>query len=99
VFAQRVGLTLEEIGRELDRLPTGHVPRGEDWARLSETWTARIDERISELQRLKAGLSECISCGCLSLEQCRLANPDDRAGRHGPGPRYWLGDRQMQSLR
>ncbi|QDY71690.1 redox-sensitive transcriptional activator SoxR [Qingshengfaniella alkalisoli] len=98
VFAQRVGLSLDEIGRELAKLPTGRVPKGEDWSRLSENWTSRIDERIAELRRLKAGLTDCISCGCLSLDQCALSNPDDRAGRLGPGPRYWLGQRSMKTL-
>lgn len=93
VFAQKIGLTLEEIGAELARLPTDRVPTGRDWSRLSGRWTARIEERLAELERLKAGLSECIGCGCLSLDRCRLANPADRAGRHGPGPRYWIGDR------
>jgi MerR family redox-sensitive transcriptional activator SoxR len=92
-FAQRVGLTLEEIGAELDRLPPDRAPNRRDWSRLSSSWTARIDERIAELQRLKLGLTECIGCGCLSLERCRLANPGDRASRLGPGPRYWVGDR------
>ena len=60
VFAQRIGLTLDEIG--------------------------------AELERLKLGLTECIGCGCLSLDRCQLANPGDRAARLGPGPRYWIGD-------
>jgi MerR family redox-sensitive transcriptional activator SoxR len=93
VFAQRVGLTLDEIGVELAKLPPVAVPAREDWARLSRAWTARIDARIAELQRLKVGLTECIGCGCLSLERCQLTNRDDRAARLGPGPRYWLGDR------
>ena len=92
VFAQRVGLSLEEIGAELAKLPADRVPRRGDWSKLSRSWTARIDERIGELERLKAGLTECIGCGCLSLDRCRLANPDDRAAAHGPGPRYWIGD-------
>jgi MerR family transcriptional regulator, redox-sensitive transcriptional activator SoxR len=92
VFAQRVGLTLEEIGAELARLPGDRVPRRGDWARLSRAWSRRIDERIAELERLKLGLTECIGCGCLSLDRCKLANPDDRAARLGAGPRYWLGD-------
>jgi MerR family redox-sensitive transcriptional activator SoxR len=91
VFAQKVGLTLEEIGAELAKLPADHVPGRSDWARLSRGWSDRIDQRIAELQRLKAGLTECIGCGCLSLDRCRLANPDDRAARSGPGPRYWIG--------
>lgn len=99
VFAQRVGLSLDEIGHELSSLPTGRIPKGEDWAKLSGSWNRRIDEKIDELQRLKAGLGDCISCGCLSLDQCALSNPDDRAGRLGPGPRYWLGQRQMSGLR
>jgi MerR family transcriptional regulator, redox-sensitive transcriptional activator SoxR len=93
VFAQRVGLSLDEIGAELSKLPPGRAPNRRDWSRLSSRWTSRIDERIAELERLKRGLTECIGCGCLSLERCRLANPGDRAAGLGPGPRYWVGDR------
>ena len=92
VFAQRVGLTLEAIGDELAKLPPDRAPSRRDWSRLSSGWTARIDRQIAELQRLRIGLTECIGCGCLSLDRCRLANPDDRAARLGPGPRYWIGD-------
>jgi MerR family transcriptional regulator, redox-sensitive transcriptional activator SoxR len=92
VFAQRIGLTLDEIGAELEKLPGGRTPNRRDWSRLSGGWTDRIDARIAELERLKLGLTECIGCGCLSLDRCRLANPGDRAGARGPGPRYWLGD-------
>jgi MerR family redox-sensitive transcriptional activator SoxR len=91
VFAQRIGLTLEEIGAELAKLPSDRIPARGDWARLSGAWTQRIDQRIAELQRLRAGLTECIGCGCLSIDKCALANPADRAGLAGPGPRYWLG--------
>jgi MerR family transcriptional regulator, redox-sensitive transcriptional activator SoxR len=92
VYAQRVGLTLEEIGRELAKLPPHRAPTRRDWSRLTRNWSARIDQRISELERLKLGLTECIGCGCLSLDRCQLANPGDRAGQLGPGPRYWIGD-------
>lgn len=90
VFAQRVGLTLDEIGAELGKLPPDRAPTRRDWSRLSTQWSARIDERIAELERLKLGLTDCIGCGCLSLERCKLANPGDRAGALGPGPRYWI---------
>ena len=93
VFAQRIGLTLEEIGAELAKLPPGRAPTRRDWSALSSKWTARIDNKIAELERLKAGLTECIGCGCLSLDRCRLANPSDRAASLGPGPRFWIGDR------
>jgi MerR family transcriptional regulator, redox-sensitive transcriptional activator SoxR len=91
VFAQRVGLTLDEIGRELARLPADRVPTRGDWSRLSQTWAERIDERIAELERLRVGLTGCIGCGCLSLDRCALANPGDRAAAGGPGPRSWIG--------
>ena len=90
VFAQRIGLSLEEIGAELSKLPQNRVPERRDWAKLSADWTRRIDQRMAELERLKAGLTECIGCGCLSLDRCRLANPGDRASRRGPGPQYWM---------
>jgi MerR family transcriptional regulator, redox-sensitive transcriptional activator SoxR len=91
VFAQRVGLSLDEIGVELAKLPPDRTPTGRDWSRLSKQWAVRIEERMAELARLKAGLTECIGCGCLSLERCQLANPGDRVSRQGSGPRYWVG--------
>jgi MerR family redox-sensitive transcriptional activator SoxR len=99
VFAQKIGLSLEEIGHELSKLPDNRVPEPRDWARLSAGWTSRVDARIAELQRLRDGLTQCIGCGCLSLHQCQLANPGDRAGRAGPGPRFWIGDERHASPR
>ena len=90
VFAQKIGLSLEEIGVEVGRLPGNHVPVKADWARLSGSWTARIDRRIAELERLRSSLTQCIGCGCLSLKDCQMSNPGDRARRLGPGPRYWM---------
>jgi len=89
VFAQRVGLTLEEIGDELAKLPTDRVPGRRDWAKLSGTWQGRIDDRIEELQRLRDGMTSCIGCGCLSLDRCAYVNPDDRLANRGPGPAAW----------
>ena len=94
VFAQRVGLTLDEIGAELAKLRPNRAPGRSDWSRLSRSWATRIDERIAELERLKNGLTECIGCGCLSLDRCHLANPGDRVAQAGPGPRFWIGDRR-----
>ena len=96
VFAQRVGLTLEEIGAELAKLPPDRAPRAATGRGSRGGGASRIDERIAELERLKAGLTECIGCGCLSLDRCKLANPGDRAAGLGPGPRYWIGDRPLR---
>lgn len=98
LFAQRIGLALEEIGGELAKLPRNRVPESSDWARLSGGWTRRIDDRIAELERLRAGLANCIGCGCLSLEHCQFSNPGDRAGRNGPGPRFWVADLPRKRL-
>ena len=77
---------------ELAKPPKNRVPQSTDWAKLSGSWTRRIDERIGELERLRAGLTRCIGCGCLSLDTCQLANSGDRAARQGSGPRYWIAD-------
>ena len=98
VFAQKVGLSLDEIRVELARLPKNRAPERADWAKLSAGWTRRLDDRIAELERMKAGLTECIGCGCLSLDRCQLANPGDRAGRRGAGPRYWMGGQAINEL-
>src|ERR1700735_5393106 len=81
VFAQRIGLSLEEIAAELAKLPQKRTPTRSDWERLSGEWSKRIDERIVELERLKSGLTKCIGCGCLSIDKCRPANPPPQAAR------------------
>jgi MerR family redox-sensitive transcriptional activator SoxR len=91
--AQRVGLSLEEIGAALATLPGDSGPTGPEWKELSESWRPLLDERIALLTALRDQLDQCIGCGCLSLDRCRLANPGDRAARLGAGARYLLGDR------
>jgi MerR family redox-sensitive transcriptional activator SoxR len=85
--AQRVGLTLEEIGDALATLPKDHAPTKADWARLSRNWQDELDARIDALRRLRDRLTGCVGCGCLSLRRCGLYNPDDRLARFGPGAR------------
>ena len=90
--AQRIGLTLDEIGRALDSLPSQRTPTRDDWNDLSSRWLPRIDAQIAELELLRDRLDGCIGCGCLSLDTCELYNLDDRAARRGTGARYLLGD-------
>jgi MerR family redox-sensitive transcriptional activator SoxR len=40
------------------------------------------------LERTREKHDLCIGCGCPSLDTCALYNPDDRAARAGPGPRF-----------
>jgi MerR family transcriptional regulator, redox-sensitive transcriptional activator SoxR len=85
--SQRVGLPLATIKQALDQLGDSRTPTRSDWARLSAAWRDDLDARIGQLQRLRDNLTGCIGCGCLSLDTCRLANPDDRLGNDGPGAR------------
>jgi MerR family redox-sensitive transcriptional activator SoxR len=85
--AQRSGITLAEIADALSYLPKDSVPNTADWARLSEIWHDGLTERIETLTALRDKMAICIGCGCLSVERCPLANPEDRLGRDGPGAR------------
>lgn len=90
--AQRVGLTLEEIREAMSTLPDDRTPTPEDWTHLSASWRRRLDEQIALVEKLRDDLDSCIGCGCLSLERCRMFNPDDAAARLGNGARYLQGD-------
>jgi MerR family redox-sensitive transcriptional activator SoxR len=83
--AQRVGMPLKDIAAALAELPDGRVPTRSDWARLSSLWRAALTERIERLERLRDNLDDCIGCGCLSLDRCALANPEDAMATFGPG--------------
>lgn len=90
--AQSVGLSLAEIRAALDTLPDKRTPTQADWSRISRSWRPVLDARIQALCSLRDQLDSCIGCGCLSLQRCKLYNPDDRARQLGDGPRYLLGD-------
>lgn len=79
--AQRVGIPLATIRDALAELPEERTPNRDDWARLSAAWRSELDDRIARLTRLRDHLTDCIGCGCLSLENCVLSNPDDVSGR------------------
>lgn len=93
LIAQRMGLSLDEIGSELAGLPAERTPNAADWARISTGLQARIAQQIAALERTRELLGACIGCGCLSLKNCALYNRDDKAAQRGSGPRYLLGDR------
>lgn len=90
LIAQQLGLSVGEIATELAQLPEGRAPTEEDWHEISTRLKAVIAARIASLEKTMDVLDGCIGCGCLSLKRCALYNPEDRAGRRGPGPRYAL---------
>ena len=75
--AQQVGLTLEEIANAMSHLPLNQAPNKTQWEEMATHWHDLLEERIQRLQSLQTNLSGCIGCGCLSLENCSLRNPDD----------------------
>ena len=87
-----VGLSLAEVRTALATLPDERTPNKADWNKVSATWIRHVDERIAELEQLRATLNSCVGCGCLSLRTCRLYNPEDTAATRGPGARWLLGD-------
>jgi MerR family redox-sensitive transcriptional activator SoxR len=86
------GVTLAEIQRTLDGLPRSRTPSRQDWERLSNKWRDDLDARIETLQALRDRLTTCIGCGCLSIDQCDLLNPDDEAASEGAGAHYLTAD-------
>ncbi|MEU5809834.1 MULTISPECIES: redox-sensitive transcriptional activator SoxR [unclassified Streptomyces] len=85
--AQRVGIPLAAIRDALAELPEERTPTKEDWARLSDLWRSELEQRITQLERLRDHLTDCIGCGCLSLKTCALSNPDDVFGERLTGSR------------
>jgi MerR family transcriptional regulator, redox-sensitive transcriptional activator SoxR len=82
------GIPLADLRAALDTLPRDKSPTKRDWERLSRSWARQLDERIETLEALRTRLTTCIGCGCLSLQTCRLLNPDDEAGSLGGGAHY-----------
>lgn len=84
--AQDLGFTLEEIGEAFRSIPTDRTPRKGDWQKVSRALDKALEEKINLAQRMRKQLNQCIGCGCLSLSDCPLRNPQDELGKHGPGP-------------
>jgi redox-sensitive transcriptional activator SoxR len=82
------GIPLERVRDALESLPDQKQPTKRDWARFSSEWRTELDERIATLEAIRDRLTTCIGCGCLSLQTCRLLNPDDEAASIGAGAHY-----------
>ncbi len=90
--AQRTGIPLAEIKAALATLPADRPLGQADWARLSARWRDDLDTRIRTLTALRDQLGDCIGCGCLSMADCPLRNPDDWLGRDGTGAMLIAGE-------
>ncbi|MFE0024872.1 redox-sensitive transcriptional activator SoxR [Amycolatopsis sp. NPDC059021] len=85
-MSQRVGMPLSAIREVLGLLPEDRTPNRADWARISQCWKKDLTARIRAMEQLRDQLTDCVGCGCMSLNRCRLANPGDELGAQGPGP-------------
>jgi MerR family redox-sensitive transcriptional activator SoxR len=90
-IAQRVGIPLAEVHTALEALPNSRTPNRADWEALSQRWHDELQKRIDHLEQLRDEFTDCVGCGCLSIDKCRMANPYDQLARQGPGPRRLLG--------
>ncbi len=95
--SQRVGIPLATIRDVLGLLPEERTPDRDDWARVSQCWQADLYARIGQLEKLRDHLTDCIGCGCLSIDRCALANPYDQLGAEGNGPRRLLTDQPEET--
>lgn len=84
--AQKTGIPLSEIAEALSVLPHDRPLTARDWQRLSENWKRQLDIRIAALTALRDQLTGCIGCGCLSMTDCPLRNPQDALSEKGAGP-------------
>lgn len=96
---QQFGFSIDEIRALLQTLPEGRTPNKADWRQISRSIRHHLDSQIETLEKLRDNLDGCIGCGCLSLRNCELYNPQDRAQKKGAGPRYLLGDKPVTDTR
>lgn len=84
--AQNLGVSLSEIKAAFKELPPDHQATSIEWKAMSSKWKKRLDDRIEHLIKLRDQLTSCIGCGCLSLKDCPLRNPQDQLAKQGSGP-------------
>ena len=85
--AQQLGIPLASVKSAFNALPPDRAAGQDNWKNLSQIWRKDLDERIKRLTLLRDQLSHCIGCGCLSLKDCPLRNPDDTLSKEGAGAR------------
>ncbi|MEW6997964.1 redox-sensitive transcriptional activator SoxR [Colwelliaceae bacterium BS250] len=83
--AQKMGVSLEEVKTVFANLPDKRTPTKDDWAKLSKTWQQQLNQRIAYMEKLRDSLTGCIGCGCLSMTNCPIYNPEDILGDTGSG--------------
>jgi len=83
--AQKIGISLSSIKSAFAALPDNRTPSMQDWQLLSSAWRDELNARITYMEKLRDSLTGCIGCGCLSMTNCPIYNPEDRLSVEGSG--------------
>lgn len=87
-IAQQVGISLQEIKAEFSVLPKNGTAKKKDWQAMSKNWQQQLEAKIVTLMQLRHQLDWCIGCGCLSLTECPLRNPEDQMAQQSAGAHF-----------
>ena len=68
-LAKQAGLTTDEIHTLLHDFPDG-TPPSQRWMSLAHTKIAELNERIQQIEAMKALLEKTLACECPTLEDC-----------------------------
>ncbi len=85
-IAQASGISLSDIKTALEPIPHERKASAKEWETVSTAWAASLKRRIEQLQKLSTSLEGCIGCGCLTMGECPLLNPEDSLGEAQSGP-------------
>ena len=100
--AQQVGMRLQQVKEAFSVLPKNKVASKADWQKMSQKWQASLDVQIVSLLQLRQQLDWCIGCGCLSLQQCPVRNPNDQMADQSAGAHFqqilWQLEERQQHL-
>ena len=88
--AQTIGLSLAEIQEAFRSLVGKDKLEESDWKCLASDWNQVLERKLNLIEKMRAQLSLCIGCGCLSLKDCPLRNPNDIESLKGGGPRFLM---------
>lgn len=69
---QRTGFSLAEIHELLATSTTTGATR--QWRELAERKLPDLDRLIHDTQTLRQAVADCLACGCMRFDNCRLLN-------------------------
>jgi MerR family transcriptional regulator, redox-sensitive transcriptional activator SoxR len=82
-MASRAGLSLADI-RTLLAGHSDRSPTFTDWAAAARNQLDAIDQRVADLDQLRATIEECLACGCQHARRCKLLATPPRRARGRP---------------